>query len=425
MKFMDNFSVNLIEANRINIFTIDSQGRKRYSLRNQNGILRRQYDGSWTSSAIELDSQKGAQKHINKNVFPKFAKKQPNVSGFDPGKILDENQYILNFLNSIKVSQWKVDFRSHRVDRVIINNRNGILNPKFSHYSIMIKTKMESQSKFIEVGEGNTISMKFNLSGLESRIREILDNHKKSKKLTPNGKVVVVLNSGDGGILFHEILGHSLEADHIYQKMSSITPHDIGRRIVSKNVNLHTHDRNDPFFRNRVCDDEGETADTFILVEKGILRNFISDFFYQKLLRNGSCGHCRVQDFSKIPMPRMYALYLQPGPYHVDELIHSVNYGIFAKELGGGKIFFNKNLFYFNIKSAYLIEKGKITAPLGNILVRGNIIEALNSVDMIANDFCYDKGISYCHKNGQTVNVRVGQPTVKINNLYVTRGYHD
>jgi TldD protein len=82
-------------------------------------------------------------------------------------------------------------------------------------------------------------------------------------------------------------------------------------------------------------------------------------------------------------------------------------------------------MFYFNIKSAYLIQQGKITCPLGSIVVSGNIIEILNSVDMIANDFRYDRGISYCVKNGQTLNVRVGQPSVKINNLYVSKGYHD
>jgi TldD protein len=235
----------------------------------------------------------------------------------------------------------------------------------------------------------------------------------------------VVLNSGDGGILFHEILGHSLEADHVYQKLSSIDPKDIGKRIVSKNVTLHTHDPGDPFFRGRSCDDEGESISDAPLVENGILRNFISDFFYQRLLGAGTGGHCRIQDFRRIPMPRMYALYLRPGPYHADELIESVDYGIFAKEPGKGKVFFNKNLFHFDIKAAYLIEAGKITEPLGSLVIRGNIGDALNSVDMIANDFSYDKGISYCHKNGQTVNVRVGQPTVRINNLYVTREYHD
>jgi predicted Zn-dependent protease len=422
---MNTFSVNLIEANQKKIFTVDSSGRKHYSFTNLNGILRRKYDGSWTSSAIELDSPKSSKNLITMKEIPKFTNIPVGISGYDAGKILDENRYLLDFLDSRKVAHWQVDFRYHRIDRIIINNRNKVVNSNFNHYSILVKIRIDNQGKCVEVGEGNPGSMKFNLSGLALRIKEILNNHKKSKKMALMGQVPVVLNSGDGGILFHEILGHSLEADHIYQRMSSVTPGDIGRRIVSRNVTLFTRDRKDPFFGNLLCDDEGETTDASLLVEKGVLRNFISDFFYQKLLRSGGGGHCRLQDFRKIPMPRMYALYLQPGPYDAEELIDSVDFGIFAKEPGGGKVFFNKNLFYFDIKAAYLIERGKITEPLGSIIVRGNITDALNSVEMIANDFCYDKGISYCHKNGQTVNVRVGQPTVKINNLYVSRGYHD
>jgi TldD protein len=117
----------------------------------------------------------------------------------------------------------------------------------------------------------------------------------------------------------------------------------------------------------------------------------------------------------------MYSLYLKPGDYYPEELIDSTLYGIYGREFGEGKIYFDKNIFYFNIRDARLIEKGKLTLPLGNIVVTGDIIEVLSSVDMVANDFRYDKGVSYCFKNGQTLNVRVGQPTVKINNLYVTK----
>ncbi len=98
---------------------------------------------------------------------------------------------------------------------------------------------------------------------------------------------------------------------------------------------------------------------------------------------------------------------------------------MFAKEFGEGKVYFDRDLFYFNIREAYLIEKGKVTAPLGSIVVRGKIMETLNAVAMVANDFRYDKGISYCFKNGQTLNVRVGQPSVKVSNLYVTKETND
>ena len=357
--------------------------------------------------------------------LPQSWRKQKESVVFDPGKILRANRYLFDFLESVKGIEWKVNFRMHSMKRLIINNQNSQSNTTFNHFSILVKLKLPSLRNFIEVGEGNTAQLKFNQNGLSLRIKDILDNHRKSKRSSINRKMPVVLSSGDGGIIFHEILGHSLEADYIYQRMSSITKDDIGKKIISENVSLDIDDRNDPFYKNRVYDDEGETAGFSRLVERGVLCNLISDFFYQELLKIRSCGHSRVEDYTKIPMPRMYALYLKPGPYDAEELIESTPYGVYAKEFGDGKIFFNKNLFYFNIKAAYLIEKGRITSPLGNIMVRGNITEILNSVDMIANDFRYDKGISYCIKNGQTLNVRVGQPSVKINNLYVSRDYND
>ncbi len=138
-----------------------------------------------------------------------------------------------------------------------------------------------------------------------------------------------------------------------------------------------------------------------------------------------NCGHSRVEDFTYLPMPRMYALYLKPGNYDPEELVTSTSSGVYAREFGEGKIYFDKNVFYFNIHDARLIEKGKRTIPLGSIMVKGDISEVLESVEMVANDFRFDKGISYCFKNGQTLNVRVGQPTVKINNLWVTNDAND
>lgn len=121
----------------------------------------------------------------------------------------------------------------------------------------------------------------------------------------------------------------------------------------------------------------------------------------------------------------MYSLYLKSGKYHPEELVKSTRYGVFAKEFGDGKVYFDKNLFHFNIKEAYLVEDGKTTAPLGRVVVRGNINEVLNSILMVGNDFRFDKGISYCYKNGQTLNVRVGQPSIKVDNLYITRELDD
>lgn len=426
---MKKFAVDLIEEHCGCYFSIDSHDRKEYTVKNKTGILERSFNDEWTSSSRELTSLAEAGEFLGKklNLKTKGHKDWGADVPFKPGKLVVENQYLLDFLQGLDVMEWKVIFRAQRSRRIIINKSNKEKQNFFIHFSVLIKVRLKDHRNFIEVGEGGTHSPKFNQDGLISRVKEILDNHKLAEKhrVELNDKVPVILSAGDGGILFHEILGHALEADYIYMRRSPLSAADIGRLIMPKQVTVLTADGEDSFFGGQVCDDEGETPKSPVLIEKGVLKNIISDSFYKDLLDIKSCGHSRVEDFTSLPMPRMYALYLKPGNFSPEELIASTPFGVYAREFGEGKINFDKNIFYFNIRDARLIEKGKRTVPLGNIVVRGDIFETLNSIDKIGSDFRYDKGISYCHKNGQTVNVRVGQPSVKINNLYVTKDSND
>ncbi len=423
---MKKFSVDLIEDNFFHDFTYDSYNRKEYIFKKKTGILKREYNESWLSSSFELNSINDAKAYISKGFkSSSFKNFKTNNIEFSPGKVLRDNEFILNFLRSLDLKEWKIVFRVKALNRLIINNKNKGLRNGFTHYSIIIKLKLNNCRNYIEIGEGSTGSFKFNQTGLSLRIKDVINNHNNKIKNDFKDRIPVILNSGDGGIIFHEILGHSLEVDYIYQKLSPISIYDVGHQIISKNVNLVADYEGDMFFSNRMCDDEGVSSKSSMLVENGILRNFISDIYYKNLLNIKNSGYSRVEDFSKVPMPRMFAIYLKPGPYNAQELIESTKYGIYAKEFGEGKTYFNKNSFFFNIKEAYLIENGKLTSPLGDVIVKGNIMETLNSVDMVADDFRYDKGISYCFKNGQTLNVRVGQPTVKINNLFVKSGLND
>jgi predicted Zn-dependent protease len=426
---MKKFAVILIEENCGYYFSIDSNDRKEYTVRNKTGVLERSCSNEWFSRSRELTSFAEVSEILGKkiNLKTKNRKDWSTEVPFKPGKLVVENQYFLDFLHGLDVMEWKVIFRAQRSRRLVINKSNKEKQNFFSHYSVLIKVRLKDQRNFIEVGEGGTHSPKFNQDGLISRVKEILDNHKQAEKhrVELNERVPVILNAGDGGILFHEILGHALEADYIYMGRSPISIADIGRPIMPKHVTVVTADGEDTFFGDLTSDDEGETPKSPVLIEKGVLKNIISDSFYRDLLDVKSCGHSRVEDFTSLPMPRMYALYLKPGSYSPEDLVTSTPFGVYAREFGEGKINFDKNIFYFNIRDARLIEKGKRTVPLGNIMVRGDIFETLNSIDMIGSDFRYDKGISYCHKNGQTVNVRVGQPSVKINNLYVTKDSND
>lgn len=424
---MKKFSlhVNLIEDSYQHYLSIDNKNRIEYFFKNNRGLLKREYNDEWESSSIELNALSDAGKYLSNNIKLKLDRGVEKEIPFRPGKVIRENEYIINALQGLNLAGWEVIFRANRTRRVIVKRENKKKESGFKYFSILIKLRLKNMRGVIEVGEGSVREVKFNQSGLTARVKEIVANHRNSKNMNFPDKIPVILNSGDGAIFFHEILGHSLEADYLYREISPISLADIGKQIISKNVTLVTGDKNDDFFKDITCDDEGEAAKPLVLIKNGILKNVIADSFFKELLNLKHCGYSRVKDFTRSPMPRMYALYLKPGDYHPEELIKSTEYGVYAKEFGTGKVYFNKNLFYFNIKEAFLIENGKLSFPLGNVVVRGNIIEALNSVAMIANDFRCDKGISYCFKNGQTINVRVGQPTVKINNLFVTKEIND
>jgi predicted Zn-dependent protease len=424
---MKNFSmhVNLIEDSYQHYLSIDNRNRTEYFFKNNKGLLTREYDEHWVSRSVELNSLSEAGKYFQDGRKLKLEHNREIDSRFRPGKILRENEDIFNALQNLNLPTWEVVFRANRTRRIFVKKDSKRKESDFTYFSILIKLRLNDQRNFIEVGEGSVKEAKFNRSGLISRVQEIVKNHRKSKRFVFPDKIPVILNSGDGAIFIHEILGHSLEADYIYRGISPISLKDIGKEILSKNVTLVTGDKSDDFFKNITCDDEGEATKSLTLVKNGVLKNLIADSFFKNLLNLKNSGHARVKDFTGTPMPRMYALYLKPGNYHPGELIESTKYGVYAKEFGDGRIYFNKNLFYFNIKEAFLIENGRLSYPLGNVVVRGNIIEALNSVAMVADDFRCDKGISYCFKNGQTINVRVGQPTIKIKNLYVTKEIND
>jgi len=418
-------NIDLLEQTGSWYFSLNHKNNKEYTYKKHIGLLQRRIDKTQVNKSIELNSTIDAKSFISPPPMASSFKIRENDVTFNPGKILRENEMIINTLRELKPKEWKIIARASFTGRNLIKKGEKDKKNQFRYFSILVKLKLKGQRSFVEVGEGSTQGLKFNQDGLCSRIRKIVENHRYSKTCLFSDKVPVILNSGDGGIIFHELLGHSLEADYVYRGISPISREDIGQQIMPRHVTLMTHDRNDHFFKEIPYDDEGEQISSSVLIENGVLRNLISDGVYKHRLNLNNSGHSRVEDFSKIPMPRMFALYLKPGTLHPGELIASTKYGIYASEFGDGKVFFDKKVFYFNIREAWLIREGKLSVPLGSIVVRGNILEVLNSVDMIANDFRYDKGISYCFKNGQTINVRVGQPTVKINNLYVTKELDD
>jgi len=387
----------------------------------------RKYDGQWQSRSIECPSLSDVPHHLAgylaDNDWPAtMINKREERPGVNPGRILRQHQRLFDFLGKTTLPGWKVIFRVQQVDRFITRGRGRNFHADFFHRGILVKFKPGTVPYYIDIGEGGGEGAKFNQAGLISRIEEILENFRGQRDIAFSGPVPVILNAGDGAILFHEIMGHSLEADYLYQGISPFTVSDLGRQVMSRNVTLTTEEDGDDFFKGVVCDDEGEPRKPRVLVRNGVLKNFIADSFYGQLLNLKNCGYCRLENFTHQPMPRMFSLYLKPGTYHPEELIASTPLGVYAREFGQGRVFFQRNHFLFQVKDAVLIEKGRLTAPLGPVQVRGEIMATLKGVEMVADDFRFDKGIGYCFKNGQTVNIRVGQPTIKIKNLVISKG---
>ncbi len=418
---MEKFRTQLYEESQAMHFSLDSRGGRVFSLKKRSGILSRSFDGSWKSHALETASREEAAKALAWKSLGSFLP-APDRLPDDAGEILEANAFLTDFLQRLNLQEWTLLFRAGSTQRLIRNTQRREVRNAFRHYSVTARFRVRGQGASLEVGEGSSEGLKFNLDGLARRVDEAIENRRHIRRVAINGQVPVVLQAGEGGILFHEILGHSLEADYVYQGLSPFSPDDLDRPIVSDAITILCRDERDPFFRDAAVDDEGEVSPSPLLVEKGILRRFISDYAYQRLLHLRDRGHARLEDFSRIPQPRMFATYVQPGSVAAAEIVASVPHGIYAREFGDGGLDFRSGRFYFRIRQAYLIEKGCLAAPIGGLTVSGEAREILRDVRLVGDDFKYDRGVSYCQKNGQILPVRVGQPTIRIDRLWVSGG---
>ncbi len=418
---MEKFRTQLYEESQAMQFAMDSRGGREFSLKKRAGTLTRSFDGSWKSRALETGSREEAARSLSWKSGGRFRQDMPCLPAA-PGEILDASGFLAGFLQHLDLQEWQVLFHARCCRRLIRNTRRQDVQNGSNHFMVTARFKARNQDGGLEVGEGSSEGLKFNLDGLARRITEALESQKHRRRVVFNRQVPVVLQAGEGAILFHETLGHALEADYVHQGLSPFTKADLGRAIVPEAITILCRDERDPFLRDAVVDDEGESCAHPLLVEQGVLRRFISDYACQKLLRLPDRGHARLEDFSRIPQPRMFATYVQPGGVPAAEIIASTPYGVYAREFGDGGLDFRSGRFFFRIRQAYVIEKGRLGAPVGALTVSGEIREILRDIAMVGDDFKYDRGTSYCQKNGQVLPVRVGQPTVKIEKLWVSGG---
>src|ERR1700691_3153398 len=234
----------------------------------------------------------------------------------------------------------------------------------------------------------------------------------------PAGEMEVVLGPGWPGVLLHEAVGHGLEADFNRKKTSAFAGM-IGRQVASPKVTVVDNGRMPSRRGSLNVDDEGSATQETVLIENGVLKCYLSDKLSARLMGIPGTGNGRRESYQQIPMPRMTNTYMLAGEDDPYDIIRSVKRGLYAVNFGGGSVDITSGKFVFSASEAYLIEDGKVTAPVRDATLIGNGPEALKYVSMVGNDLELDEGVGTCGKDGQSVPVGVGMPTVKLDRMTV------
>lgn len=234
----------------------------------------------------------------------------------------------------------------------------------------------------------------------------------------PAGNLTVVLGPGWPGILLHEAIGHGLEGDFNRKETSAFSGR-IGERVARELCTV-VDDGTLPNRRGSLTiDDEGTPSEYTVLIENGILRGYMQDKLNARLMGVRPTGNGRRESYAHLPMPRMTNTYMLPGPHDPEEIIRSVDKGLFARNFGGGQVDITSGKFVFSASEAYLVENGRMTRPVKGATLIGNGPDVLTRVTMVGNDLEFDTGVGTCGKEGQSVPVGVGQPTLRIDGLTV------
>lgn len=285
-------------------------------------------------------------------------------------------------------------------------------------------TVIAEQNGRREVGSGGG-GGRYGLGYFQDSLIEQYVDHAVNAALTnlesrpaPAGEMTVVLGPGWPGVLLHEAIGHGLEGD-FNRKGSSAFAGLIGQRVAAKGVTV-LDDGTLPDRRGSLnIDDEGHASQRNVLIEDGILRGYIQDAMNARLMKVAPTGNGRRESYAHVPMPRMTNTYMLAGDRTKEEIVASIERGLYATNFGGGQVDITSGKFVFSASEAFWVEKGRILYPVKGATIIGNGPDALTRVTMIGNDLELDTGVGTCGKEGQSVPVGVGQPTLRIDGLTV------
>ncbi len=310
-------------------------------------------------------------------------------------------------------------------DIVLIINHHGHLAADIRplvHLSVSVI--VEQQGRREQGSAGGGLRGNYHYFSEENRAFTLADEALRQALLNleavaaPAGMLPVVLGPGWPGVLLHEAIGHGLEGDFNRKQTSAFTG-KIGQQVAAKGCTIVDNGTLPNRRGSLTIDDEGTPTSNTVLIEEGILKGYLHDKLSARLMKQPETGNGRRESYASAPLPRMTNTYLLPGKYAPEEIIASVDKGIYAVNFGGGQVDITSGKFVFSASEAYLIEKGKLTYPIKGATLIGNGTEVLRKISMLGNDLKLDAGIGTCGKEGQSVPVGVGQPTLKIDAMTV------
>jgi TldD protein len=309
-------------------------------------------------------------------------------------------------------------------DVVMVARADGTLAADVRPLVRLSVTVIAEQSGRREMGSGGG-GGRFGLAYFDdARIHEFVEQAVSAaltnleSRPAPAGEMTVVLGPGWPGILLHEAIGHGLEGD-FNRKGSSAFSGRIGQRVAAKGVTVLDDGTIADRRGSLNVDDEGHASQRNVLIEDGILRGYIQDSLNARLMKVKPTGNGRRESYAHVPMPRMTNTYMLGGDKSPGEIVASIRKGLYATNFGGGQVDITSGKFVFSASEAYWVENGKILYPVKGATLVGNGPDALTRVSMIGNDMSLDSGVGTCGKEGQSVPVGVGQPTLRIDGLTV------
>jgi TldD protein len=361
----------------------------------------------------------------------KIASSRSLYDGVDPISTLDSTAKV-KLLEKVEKLARSRDPRVAQVmaglaseyDVVLVARAEGTLAADVRPLVRLSVTVIAEQNGRREIGSGGG-GGRFGLAYFtDEQIAEYVDHAVKAAltnldaRPAPAGEMTVVLGSGWPGILLHEAIGHGLEGD-FNRKGSSAFSGRIGQRVAAKGVTVLDDGTIADRRGSLNVDDEGNASQRNVLIEDGILKGYIQDSMNARLMKVKPTGNGRRESYAHVPMPRMTNTYMLGGDKDPKEIVASIKKGLYATNFGGGQVDITSGKFVFSASEAFWVENGKIQYPVKGATIVGNGPDALTRVTMIGDDMALDTGVGTCGKEGQSVPVGVGQPTLRIDGLTV------